>query len=335
MARKYVAGVDGGASKTMAVVGDTDGNILGWGQDGPSNYQVVGLNSAMQAVERSLGAALEQAGITTRELSQVVLGLAGADLPDDFKNLYSALDKAFPEHNYTLTNDCWVALRAGTECPWAVVSICGTGGNAAGRNRQGREVILRGLGFEFGNWGGGSDVTRDALHRAFRSDERTGPKTRLEEEILSLLGMQNYSQLAQEMRDDLGLQYRALWSVPQLVFRLAFEGDRVCQDILVRLGKAQGESCGGVIRRLGMTEEEVDVVLSGGLYRAAQTGTPLLIDAFVLAVHRVAPRAHIHLAKYQPVVGAYLLALESQGVKLDEENYRRLDQSLVEAGCRF
>lgn len=316
----------------MAVVGDGQGRILGWGQDGPSNYQVAGMGSAMQAVQGSLGAALEQAGITIKDLSHVVLGLAGADLPDDFKNLHQALDQVFPEQNYTLTNDCWVALRAGTESPWGVVSICGTGGNAAGRNREGREVILRGLGFEFGNWGGGADLTRDALHRAFRSDERTGPKTRLEEEILSLFGMANYSQLAQEMRDDLGLQYRALWSVPPLVFRLAFEGDRACQDILVRMGEALGQSCAGVIRRLGMTEEEVEVVLSGGLYQAAESGTPLLIDAFTLALHRVAPRAWIHLAKYQPVVGAYLLALESQGVKLGDEAYKRLDQSLEVAG---
>ena len=39
--------------------------------------------------------------------------------------------------------------------------------------------MLRSLGYALGNYGGGGDITQEALHFAFRADEKTGPDTLL------------------------------------------------------------------------------------------------------------------------------------------------------------
>ncbi len=315
---KYYAGIDGGATKTAALCGDSEGNIRGCGLAGPSNYQVVGAGSAMRAVAEALDAALQQAGLTRDELDFTVFALSGADLPADFDFLQEQLAAGFPGTNFQLVNDCWAAFRAGTDAPFGAVSICGTGTNAAARNREGGQVALRSLGYEFGNWGGAADLAREALHHAFRSEEGTGPQSSLEQEVLAAFNgeFSDYGSLAAALRDDLSLKYRSIYLLPVLIFKAASGGDSVAQEILVRMGAAAGGDCAAVIRAVGMAEEPCDVVPAGGMYAASRQHNPLLIDSFRLALHRAAPRARLQLPRFEPAAGAYLLASEAGGTQI-------------------
>src|SRR6185436_288868 len=51
-------GIDGGGSKTRAVVADLDGNVLGRGQAAASNYHKVGLSGLWQALTEAIESAL-------------------------------------------------------------------------------------------------------------------------------------------------------------------------------------------------------------------------------------------------------------------------------------
>ncbi|HHW74915.1 MAG TPA: ATPase [Firmicutes bacterium] len=331
--KRYYAGIDGGATKTLAICGDEAGNILGYGLGGPSNYQNVGAASAMHAVAGSLAKALRRASLKNSDLDFTVFALSGADLPSDFQLLQEKLAEKFPGLSFKLVNDSWAAFRAGTDAVYGAVSICGTGTNAAARNRAGKSVALRSLGYDCGNWGGSADLAREALHYAFRSEEGTGPKSGLEERVLSAFPEEfaSYDELAEALRDDLSLKIRSYFLLPILVFELATEGDAVAQDILIRLGTATGGDCAAVIRAVGMERERCDVVLGGGIYAAARQHNPLLIDSFTLTLHRTVPGAWVSLPDFEPAVGAYLLAAEQGGEKIcregDAPTARRLAQS--------
>ncbi|HPU01987.1 MAG: hypothetical protein GX890_02915 [Firmicutes bacterium] len=313
--KRYYAGVDGGATKTLALCGDEAGELLGFGLGGPSNYQVVGATAAVEAVGEALEGALRQAGIERRELAFAVFALSGADLPSDFALLQKKLADKFPGLPFRLVNDCWAAFRAGTDAPYGAVSVCGTGTNAAARNRDGAQAALRSLGYECGNWGGAVDLAREALHHAFRSEEGTGPKSRLEERVLAAFGgeFSSYDELAEALRDDLSLKFRSIHLLPVIVFELASAGDAVAQDILIRMGAAAGGDCAAVIRAVGMEHEPCEVVLAGGMYAAARQLNPLLIDSFKLALHRAVPAARLRLPLFEPALGAYLLAVAEYG----------------------
>lgn len=313
--KRCYAGIDGGATKTLAFCGDGDGNILGYGLAGPSNYQVVGTAAAMHAVAEALDAALRQAGLDRGDLAFTVFALSGADLPADFELLQEQLTGNFPDITFQLVNDSWAAFRAGTDASCGAVSICGTGTNAAARNRDGAQAALRSLGYECGNWGGAADLAREALHHAFRSEEGTGPKSRLEEKVLEAFGgeFSDFSDLAAAMRDDLSLKFRSIYLLPALVFKIASEGDTVAQEILVQMGTAAGGDCAAVIKAVGMEQEPCDVVLAGGMFAAARQHNPLMIDSFVLALHRTVPGARLRLPAFEPAAGAYLLAAEKGG----------------------
>lgn len=315
---KHYAGIDGGATKTAALCGDGKGNVRGCGLAGPSNYQVVGAKAAMEAVAEALDGALQRAGLSRDELDFTVFALSGADLPADFDLLQEQLACRFPGLDFQLVNDCWAAFRAGTDASYGAVSICGTGTNAAARNRKGEQTALRSLGYESGNWGGAADLAREALHHAFRSEEGTGPQSSLEKEVLAAFNGEfgDYSHLSAALRDDLSLRFRSMYLLPVLVFKAAFEGDGVSQEILCRMGKAAGGDCAAVIRKVGLDREPCDVVPAGGMYAASRQHSPLLMDSFVLALHRAAPLARLRLPRYEPAAGAYLLAAEAGGARI-------------------
>ncbi|MEW5784499.1 MAG: hypothetical protein AB1767_05385, partial [Bacillota bacterium] len=243
------------------------------------------------------------------------------------------LAERFSGQDFKLVNDSWAAFRAGSAASFGAVSVCGTGANAAARNPEGKQAALRSLGYECGNWGGAFDLTREALHHAFRSNEGTGPRTRLEEAVLGLFnGIGDYDTLAYQLREDFSLKYRAMSSLPCLVFQFAGENDPVAQDILARMGAVLGADCAAVIKMVGMENMPCEVVMAGGMFAAARQYNPLLADAFSLALHRAAPYARPIPLRREPAAGAYLLALEEAGQAAGEEIEAALDLSLRSIG---
>ncbi len=303
----YLVGIDGGATKTLCLIGDERGTVLSSGLSYGSNHQVIGKEQARASIQHALNEALEKLNLTVNQIDYAVLGLAGADLPSDFTVLDEICHSIFHQAPFKIINDAWIGLRAGNPDNWGVVSICGTGANAAGRTQDGREAILRGMSYELGNRGGGIDLLKDALHYAFRSEEGTGPQTLLALELPKLLGLSRMQDLVETVLSQ-QVAPEIIYAIPILVFNLATQGDRVCQDLLVNMGRTLGEMAGGVIKRLGFAPEaEVPVTLVGSLFKGSN---PLLLDEYTTTVHRVAPRARIEVAKAEPAYGAYLLALD-------------------------
>ena len=76
-------GIDGGGSKTQALLADMSGHVLGRGAAGASNYQTIGVEAGCAAIEQAARAALAGAGMDGRSPAAVCLGLAGAGRPED------------------------------------------------------------------------------------------------------------------------------------------------------------------------------------------------------------------------------------------------------------
>ncbi|MGI6667021.1 MAG: N-acetylglucosamine kinase [Bacillota bacterium] len=315
---RYALGVDGGATKTLAVVGDERGRVLGVGLGGPTNYQMTGLETAMRNLESAVSAALSTAGLDITSIGHAVFGLAGADFPIDFENFNKGISALYPGLAFQITNDTWVGFRAGTGASFGGVVISGSGANYAAATPDGRKVTGRGMGYEWGSAGGAGLLIRDAIHYAFRSHDGTGPKTGLEEAVLSLLGFPSYDDLSLYMYQHQGQFGQIFTKAAQIVpalFQLAFQGDRVAQDILVRTGEAMGEIIGGLLAGLGMSQIPVDVVLVGSVFTKGVC--PLMISAMKTACQRLVPLAEFKPVEMEPAGGAYLMALEAMGIPGD------------------
>jgi N-acetylglucosamine kinase-like BadF-type ATPase len=130
---RLVLGVDGGGSKTHALVADEHGEVVGFASSGRSNWEDTGLEAAGAALAEAIGGALVDP-----------LGLAGPR---------------------KLENDSFIALRAGASRPFGVVVVAGTGHVAAGRSPAGRTARTLGLGPMYGDFGSATDVAAEAVRR--------------------------------------------------------------------------------------------------------------------------------------------------------------------------
>ena len=73
-----VAGVDGGGTKTLAVIMDASQKILGEGIAGPSNPLRVGIANAAAAVREAIDKACSAATVRRSDIVATQVGLAGA-----------------------------------------------------------------------------------------------------------------------------------------------------------------------------------------------------------------------------------------------------------------
>lgn len=302
----YLLGIDGGGTKTHCIIGDEKGNIFAEGFGGPANYQMSGMETTRHSVRTAINRALDKLNVPIEDIAYAVLGLSGADYEVDFTNLQSMCSTIFKEVPFKIVNDCWMGLRAGSNENWGIVSVCGAGHGCMGKDIKGHKVELRNMYYELGNRGGKGEIIREALHHAFRADEGLGAATRLTIEIPRELGVETMRATDLVVREE-GINSEIFTKIPNIVSELAKEEDEIAQFIMISMGNALGETAAGVIKRLQLEKSQVPIVLVGSIF----TGdNPLLMDAYRLAVHKVAPYARFIVLDKKPVMGAYYLAMD-------------------------
>lgn len=306
----YVMGVDAGGTKTRCMICDEKEHIVGRGEAGASQHQMYGIAQTKENLTLAVERALTQAKLCLSDISYAVLGMSGADGEDDFALLIPAVGEVLSDVPYEVLHDSWIGLRAALDGAngliEGVVSICGTGAAHAGMNGQGERLTLRNLDYITGNCGGGGELCEKALHYAFRSEEGTYDKSVLEELIPPVFGVKTMEEVCGLIKND-GPSEKQRYGIPIVVFEAAKRGDAVAAKLLSDMGREEGRYAAAVIKKLGMTEKKVPVVLIGSLF---QTGEHLLIDAYMEQVHMAAPQAYPVILKEEPVLGAVRFALD-------------------------
>jgi N-acetylglucosamine kinase-like BadF-type ATPase len=300
--RGPVIGVDGGATKTDAIVLGHDGRLLGSGRAGGSNWDGIGLERAVHEIELAIEEALAQAGAVRAEIAASAFALAGVDWPSDvarFDGVLSGLQLGGPR---LVTNDAFAPLRAGITGHVGCVSSAGTGAVAAGRNDAGETARTMALGF--GELGGAGDIVERAIWACARMREASGPDTALTAAFCESLGVRDLDDLFESITRR-GLAPGA--SLAPLVLDVAAGGDEVAQSLLAEQGRSLADEVLGVARRLRMLDRPFELVVAGSVHLA---GSVSLDDAFAARVAGAAPRARIVPLREPSVMGAGKLALD-------------------------
>ncbi len=317
MTTRYYFGIDAGNSKTQGLIADSEGHVLALIHAGGGNWEGIGLDGARAVYAEVLARALSAAGLERAQLAAAGYGLAGYDFPSDDARLRPVIESLGVPGPFFLENDTLIALRAGTSRPYGVVCISGAGSTKAGRNRAGRIFRTWGLAAEFGDWGGGAYLCREALAAVARAEKGIGAPTALTPALLTHYGAADVTGLMEMISRE--RVYRVDYA--PLVFEAAAAGDPVATEILLRGGQGLARGINAVIRALDMQDETFELVLAGGVFRAEY---PLLRDALAAEVRAFASSVEIVRLTAPPVVGAVLMAMEEDGLLPDEAVRQRL-----------
>ena len=303
---KYFIGVDGGASKTAAVVIDENGDVHGRGLAGASNHLRVGIEEATRNIERAVNKALVETGVAIRDIEYAYCGIAGSDHPVHRQRVIDSLNIFFPRGNFIVDTDARVALTGAVGFGAGVVIIAGTGSVAFGRNADGDETRAGGWGPTLGDEGSGFWIAREGLSAIVRAFDKRGFATMMSDLLCQEYDMCDAGDLPRFVyattthADDIA-------RYGKLVIEAAQNGDDVARDILARAGSELAECVLAVARKLHMTDTEFAVAYVGGAFHAGD----LLLNPMRLRLNRDAPGATLMPPREEPVLGAARLAMES------------------------
>lgn len=303
--RGAVVGVDGGGSKTHAVVVDADGRIIGEGTSGPSNPLRVGIARAAAAVREAIDKACEAADLRSEGILAAEIGLAGARRTELRERIREALSNlGIPD--VEVVGDADIALYGATDGQPGVVVIAGTGSICCGVNARGKRNCAGGWGPVAGDEGGGAWIARRALRAIAHASDGRGPKTTLMAAACAYFHVTTPEDLSTAIYAPTMTNER-LAGFGKQVNEAAKAKDQVAREIMAEAGSELGLVVAAVIRNLKLETERFQVAYVGGVFAA---GGDLVLGPMCERIHQVAPLAFVAPPRMSPSLAAARMARE-------------------------
>jgi N-acetylglucosamine kinase-like BadF-type ATPase len=299
---RFVLGVDGGATKTLAAVLDMDTNELHLGHAGPSNQDAVGATAAVGALLQAADEAIAQAGISAQALAAAVLAIAGTDTEAIAANLRSVRTE-----DWLVVNDVVAAWATATDTGPGVAVISGTGSNVFGVGPGHVPWRAGGWGHLLGDEGSGFWFGIHSIKAALSDREASGPETALSERAPAFFGLETVEQLAAHLYSK-PLTKGEISAFAVETAKLAREGDAVARELYVRGAEELSRQIGAVITQTDL-RGNFPVGLIGSSFNAGDVFVGPLSDA----VQQHSPEARIERVQRAPVGGSLLLAARACG----------------------
>lgn len=324
---RYVLGVDGGNTKTIALVATLDGTIVGAGRGGCGdiyNAPVEGTNwpdsaaAAIANVEFAVETALQAAHILPSDLLTGVFSMAGADWPEDFALLNAAMRVRGYGRTIIVQNDAMGVLHAGVANNVGVSVVCGTGGATGARGPDGR---IWHSSFWQDQAQGASQMGLLALEAVVRSELGIDPPTTLKQRFLEYFELESVEDVLHLFTARPQNQYRSYSRIAPFLLDEAAAGDSAAYKIVRDHGRALGEYARVAARKVGIEGTPFPLVLAGGVFRHSSTFLP---DAIIECVETTSPAVRPTRSRFEPVIGTLFTALEAGGVTIDDELLGRL-----------
>ena len=312
MRRAYLA-VDAGNSKTVALVTDAEGAVLGRGRGGNGDiYGAANVSEALESVFAAVDAALTTAGIVSMDVTSAAFRIAGVDYAEDADFWDGHLRTRLGDMaRWSVKNDAYASLRLLDGSGVAVSIAVGTGPAVAARAKDGREEHSGFFVFDHLGGGGLGDSALRAVCRAWMG---IGPETILTEQMCELYGVADGWHLRHEFTRRFGARPATdLWRASRLVLAAADAGDAVARDIVREQAEAFVRYAQWCSTRVGvdLASGELPVLLNGSV---ATSEHPAMRDALTEELRRVAPAARVVVADASPLSGVVLDALAEGGI---------------------
>ncbi len=309
--QEYVLGIDSGGTKTAAAVADAN-DVLGQGENGPGNIATTPPADLIKHLQKAVEKALHQAKLpATTKFKYIAVGMAGIDDEKNQRKAEQTVSTALRKWKTSRTtlavlNDIHVVRRSGTDYPYGIALIAGTGSHGLGINPQGEVARVSGVEYLLGDEGSGYEMGVKALRAAIRSADGRIRKTHLEEAVLEYYTVDSVRELIPVVYKNPGRNKALIAELAKVVEDVAADHNdwRAKQIIQEGLDELVLDVA-TLVKRLKLKNLPFDIVVAGGIFKMKRL--PFLLR-FKRNVKRIAPKATVVMPKRAPVWGAVRLA---------------------------
>ena len=294
-------GIEGGGTRTVALLADAHGRLLHRRESGPANLRLL--------TDAELVAHLRQIATDAPHPDAIGIGLAGAREEADRARIRQAAAQIWPGIPCWAGNDLDTAFAvaqadrpAGSPAPAAtVVLVSGTGSCCFGLNARGRAIKVGGWGHLLGDRGSGYDLALTALRAVVAEFDRTGKWPAMGAQFLSALLLNEPNDLVTWLH---GASKADVAAQVRVVFEAAIGGDRLARQIIAGGAAALGADAVRCAHRLAPPGARVEFVLTGGVLR----GPAVLARPLTRNLRRGWPGASVRTLTGEGAWGAVHLA---------------------------
>ena len=276
---RWIAGIDGGGSKTAVLLRTVDGKetrTCRVGSIDPAEYGVEGYAAGLLA-------ALTQLGVTAERVAAVCIGIpCFGEYPELDAAVSARTRQLFPNGAVQCENDCYVGFAGAFGLKAGINVVAGTGAIAYGEDEEGHAARSGGWHHDFSDEGSGVWLGRESFALFARQMDGRAPRTAFYEIFREGLGLR---------RDTDVIDYYA----------------RRCAGNRAELAKTQelllAAAQAGVYRKLCF-QEPVHISYSGGVFQVRD----FLLQPFLRQVRQAIPGCVANSPLYTPEEGAALAA---------------------------
>jgi len=301
----YIIGVDGGGTKTVAVLANLNGKILAKTKTGSSHPRNLGLEEAIE----NLSLAIKKVLRKNKKISATFLGLPAME--EEFKFKKGVIKRELLKHKeispifkgkVIIDSDQLVGFRSGTDCKDGMILIAGSGCVAHGW-REGKEAKACGWGY-LSEIGSAFWVGQKAVQEIFKDLDGRGPQTLITKLVFQKLKVRNKENLIKRIYSKNPTE--VLPPLAILVDKASKRGDKIAKNIMAEAGKELSLSANQVIKKLGFPKVKFPLILIGSLFKSK-----IVLNTVKREIKKFAPKVTFIRPKVEPVIGAVKLAIEN------------------------
>ena len=320
---KYVAGVDGGATRTRVAIADSRGRVLGAGESGPSNFGSVPPGKIKEHIADAFKKAILQAELSDRELDSVFLGIAGVISKADRTLILNIVDNItfLKIRKKEVDHDIRISLAGGLGMAHqeGIAFIVGTGSSCYGRTRSGHSWMSGGWGHILDDRGSAYDLACRGLSAVVRAEDGRGESTLLTQSMMNALDINNINQIMRHLYFEGGaggtpMSKNEIASLAPLVINAAKEEDEIAIQIIDVGVKELALMVKAVRENLEFINDQVSVVTTGGMVEQSD----YIRSKLSRRINEIVPDCRMQSAKLSPVLGGVILALQLAGTEINE-----------------
>lgn len=305
--RRYVIGIDGGGTKTNALIVRQDGTVIAECSCGPTQIQTFGVKLVAVSLFELIRECCKKIDCKPENLQSIVLGIAGAGRASDRTELTDTLHaisvkKKFLLKNITVETDARVALESAFASGPGIVLIAGTGSIALYRTEDGKILRAGGWGRIIGDEGSGYCLAKDALNLVMRQFDGRGDKTELTKKAFAHFEVFSHDELITKVYHE----KIDIASFSPKVFEATAEHDRIAHSILVRNAAELTE----LVRRLimqALPKKKLPVALMGGLLESENPYSKMVKEKIISSL----PNVVVQKPKFPAAFGAAIIGLNA------------------------
>lgn len=298
---KYYLGIDGGGSKTTAVICDENLNLVSRFVGESINFNSVGMEAARKNLKATVDGAI--AGKDIR-LSAAFIGMSAIAERADDEFTKKLCEGIIDCEKVTMDSDVYIGLEAMRCDGAAAMVISGTGSMAVGRLEDGKIIHTGGWGYILGDEGSGYAIAIDALRAAICGYEGSAPETALTEAFKEHYQVDDMLQLIDIFYDP-PMPRSEIAKLAPIIFRCA-ENDTVAKGIVENHAKLLANTVCALLKNM---PTGTPLGLWGGIFENYKK----FRDAFSSFVKESFPETEINILEYAPEYGAIFAAIKTDG----------------------